>query len=482
MGEHCRFAMRSVLAILLALTLWVPGASLAEESPAQRLAQAIAYRTVSHQDLGAIDYAEFRRFHAFLRASFPRVFARLEVDVVNDYSLLLRWRGSDRQLPPVLFTAHMDVVPIEPGTLEDWSHPPFAGVIDGGRIHGRGALDDKQGLMGLLEAAEGLLAEGHVPRRDIVFAFGHDEEIGGLNGARELARLMEQRNWHFAWMIDEGGMVVADNPLLPERPVAMINVAEKGYLTLILVTTGEGGHSSRPPRISTIGRLSAALARIEDNPFEPRLPGPVAGMLRGMAPYMSQPERFVFNNLWLTGPFVARRMSQDRLTNSFVRTTTALTMFNAGIKENVVPQRAEARVNFRLLPGDTPEQLIQRIEAIVDDPAITITAKDWDRIPPVADHEAQGFRVIAAAVEPVYPEAVIVPSMLTATTDTRHYIDVADNHYRFRGMLIEAGQASSVHGTGEYITIESYRNSVAVAHRMLELASQPPRDAPQSGK
>ena len=441
-------------------------------SPAARLGEAIQFKTISYQDRSQIDFREFRRFHAFLRAAFPLVFSQLEVENVNGYSLLIRWPGSDPSLAPILFTAHMDVVPIEPGTEGDWEHPPFAGVVADGRIYGRGSLDDKQGLLGNLEAAESLLAEGFVPARTLVFAFGHDEEISGKDGAGKLAERMAEKGWHFAWMVDEGGMVVVDNPLLPDKPVAIINVAEKGYLTLTLVATGEGGHSSRPPRISTIGRLSAALERIENNPFPTRMVGPVAAMLETMGPHLAQPNRFFFSNLWLTGGVVADRMSEDPTTNSMVRTTTALTMFNAGIKENVVPQRAEAKVNFRLLPGDTPETVVAYITELVDDPAIEISYDQWDKIPGVSDYTGGGFAVISEAISAVYPEAVIVPSLLVATTDTRHYIDLTDNQYRFQGMLVSLSQASSVHGTNEYIDIQSYENAVEVARQMMILGAR----------
>jgi carboxypeptidase PM20D1 len=254
--------------------------------------------------------------------------------------------------------------------------------------------------------------------------------------------------------------------------MAIINVAEKGYLTLTLVATGEGGHSSMPPRRSTIGRLSAALERIENNPFPTRLVGPVEAMLDTLAPYVDQPERFFLGNLWLTGGLVADRLSEDPLMNSFVRTTTALTMFNAGVKENVVPQRAEAKVNFRLLPGDTPETVISRITAVVNDPDIQISHDEWDQLPGVSDYEGSGFAVIAQAVAVVYPEAVAVPSLMVATTDTRHYIDLTDNQYRFQGMMVATSQARSIHGTNEYLDIESYEDSIEVARQMMKLGTR----------
>lgn len=464
--------MSQIVPAVLAALLLGSSMSSAAASPAQRLGEAIRFQTISYQDRSRIDLEEFRRFHDFLRATFPRVFAQLEVETVNGYSLLLRWPGGDPALEPILFTAHMDVVPIEPGTEADWTHPPFAGVVADGRVYGRGSLDDKMGVLANLEAVESLLAEGFVPARTMVFAFGHDEEISGKEGAGKLAERMREQGWHFTWMVDEGGMLISDNPLLPDKAVAIINVSEKGYLTLTLVATGEGGHSSRPPKVSTIGRLSAALERIESNPFPTRMVGPVAAMLESMGPHLEQPNRFFFDNLWLTGGVVADRMSEDPMTNSFVRTTTALTMFNAGVKENVVPQRAEAKVNFRLLPGDTPETVVRYITELVNDPQIEISYDQWDKVPGVSDYSGGGFTVISEAISAVYPDAVIVPSLLVATTDTRHYIEVSDNQYRFHGVMVDSSQAASVHGTNEYVDVDSYENAIAIARQMMVLGAR----------
>jgi carboxypeptidase PM20D1 len=165
-------------------------------------------------------------------------------------------------------------------------------------------------------------------------------------------------------------------------------------------------------------------------------------------------------------------MADERLTIPFVRTTTALTMFNAGVKENVVPQRAEAKVNFRLLPGDTPEMVVAHVEKIVNDPLIEITYDRWDNVPEIADYEGSGFTVIAQAVAAVYPGAIVTPSLLTATTDTRHYIDLVDNQYRFHGIMIASSQAKSIHGTDEYIGVDSYEKSIAVARQMMEIGAR----------
>ncbi|MFK7976910.1 MAG: M20/M25/M40 family metallo-hydrolase [Halioglobus sp.] len=465
--------IRLYMSLTLAALITLPTMAQTVDQPeARRLAEAVKFKTISYQDRDLIVYEEFERLRAFLSSSFPRAFSSLSTELVNEHSLLMTWGGSDQKRKPILFTAHFDVVPVEPGTEKDWAYPAFAGVVADGRIYGRGTLDDKNGVLSLLEAVESLLAEGFTPKRSVVFAFGHDEEIGGRHGAKNLAKVMRDRGMQFAWMVDEGGLVIRDNPLLPDRPLAMINVAEKGYLTLTLTATGEGGHSSRPPVVSTIGRLSSALAKIEANPFPVRLIGPVEAMLERLAPYASQPERFVFNNLWLTGGMVAKQMARDQTTNSFVRTTTALTMVNAGVKENVIPQSAQAKVNFRLLPGDTQDSIVERITEIVDDPEIEITYDRWDNLPEIADHEAEGFAVIAQAVNSVFPEALVVPSLLTATTDTRHYIDLADDQYRFHGVEMVTAQANSIHGTNEYVDISSYLRSIEVAKLMITHGAQ----------
>jgi carboxypeptidase PM20D1 len=440
--------------------------------PAEHLAKAVSYQTISSQNPAEFDPAPFREFNAFLRTTYPAVFASLRVDIVNDYSLMLTWPGRDGEAGAILFTAHTDVVPIEPGTESDWTHPAFAGVIEDGVIYGRGTLDDKVGVISLLEAVSTLVEAGFQPRKTVVLAFGHDEEVSGEGGAALLAELMRERGLHFDWMVDEGGLVVTGSPVLPERPLAMINVAEKGYLTLILEAKGEGGHSSQPPLESTIGRLSRAMAKVEDNPFPAQIVPPVDAMLEALAPYAQQPRKWVMENLWLTSPMVAAQMAKDPASSAMVRTTTALTMFNAGVKENVVPQRAEARLNFRLLPGMTAEMVIDRVTELIDDPQVTIRHEPWVGRPGVADHEGEGFKALVEAVASVYPEAVSVPSLLVATTDTRHYRDLADNQYRFHGMRVPIEHVSGIHGTDEQITVESFINTVRIAELFIRNGSR----------
>ena len=459
--------------VLLALLL-LSVASLQAGPASENLAAAVRFATISHQDRNQIDEQAFLGLHAFLRKTYPQAFAKLEVKVINDLSLVLIWRGSDAALKPVLFTAHMDVVPVEPGTEADWTHPAFDGVIENGVIYGRGTLDDKLGVISLLEAVERLLTQGYVPTRSVVFAFGHDEEVSGVQGAGEIARYLQEEGFYFDWMVDEGGMMFKDNPLVPGAQVALIGVAEKLYLTLIFRVEGEGGHSSRPPRITTIGRLAAAVKKVEDNPFPARIVPPIDAMLERMAPHVDFPQSFLFDNLWLSDWLIARIMASNPTTASFVQTTTALTMFNAGVKENVIPQMAEARINFRLLPGDSAEMVIARVTELVDDPAVEITrAAQTARQAPVAEIDGAGFVKVSRAVEAVYPGTLVLPYMLPATTDVRHYLDLADNHYRFHGALIGMEQGAQIHGTDEQLAVASFERTVDIAVQMVQTGTQP---------
>ncbi len=463
--------LRKASAFAFSLHLFIASVY-AQASPADNLAQAVRFKTVSEQDHSKIDYSQFDQFHQFLQETYPLVFSQLNVERINDYSLLIQWPGSNPDKQAILLAAHMDVVPVEPGTEADWSYPAFDGVVADGKIYGRGTLDNKQGLIGWLEAAEQLLEQGFQPQRNVVFAFGHDEEISGYNGAAFIAKRMRELGLHFEWMVDEGGLIVADYPMVKDRPVALINVGEKRSFTITLITTGDGGHSSSPPAVSTIGRLAAALAKIEQNPFPTRIEGPVAAMLEGIAPYADQPTKALFNNLWLTGGLVSYQMGKDRNSAGFVRTTTALTIVNAGVKDNVIPQRAEAKINFRILPGDTPQSVVKAIKEIIDDENIEISFEEALPSAPVADYVGSGFKVMHSATQAVYPNAVVVPSLLFAATDTRHYIDLVDNIYRYYGVIMKLSQTKSIHGTDEFVSVESFDKSVEIAKEIIRRGSQ----------
>src|SRR5262245_15132884 len=169
----------------------------------ERLAQALRFRTVSHDDPSQDDPTQLVALREHLERSFPRVHAQLRREIVGGHSLVYAWPGKRPDLPPVLLMGHQDVVPVEDERA--WSQPPFGGVVAGGFVWGRGTLDDKQAVLGVLEASEALLAEGFVPARTVYLAFGHDEEASGRRGARRIAELFRSRGVRFAFVLDEGG-------------------------------------------------------------------------------------------------------------------------------------------------------------------------------------------------------------------------------------------------------------------------------------
>ncbi|WP_439135479.1 M20/M25/M40 family metallo-hydrolase [Pseudomaricurvus sp.] len=460
--------------LLVGALCWMPFSVAQTEEPpeaVEHLAQAIRIPTVSFQDQTQIDSQAFRDFRQFMQNTYPEVFSQLQVKSIAEHSVLLTWKGRDSSLKPVLFDAHYDVVPIERGTESEWSHPPFAGIIDEGYLWGRGALDDKVTVITTLEAIAELLKSGFQPERTLVFSFAHDEEIGGEQGATNIARYLKDRYGSLEFMVGEGGVVLSDNPFVPELPVAMVGLAEKTYVTLTLSAKGEGGHSSTPVDDNAIVRLAKAVTVLHENPFDPNLAPPVTDMLATLGEHVGGVQGFLMRNQWLSSPLLTWTMSRDRVSNALVRSTTAVTMFNAGIKENVISQKAEAKVNFRLLPGVSPEALIEDVKDIIDDPAITVTSGHWIPGPPVSDADGVGFQRVASAIQKVLPSAVVTPSMLTATTDTAHYVGLTKNIYRFHPYTLPMEDVGKVHGTDERIAIDSVETAVDLSVELIKQAA-----------
>ena len=459
--------------LFFTLAAWTAFTAAAPPPSAVHLSQAIQFRTISHQDPADLDPAPFVEFLAFLERTYPLVFSELEVDRIGGYSLLIRWPGSDPGMAPVLMDGHYDVVPVEPGTEGDWRFDPFGGDISDAYIHGRGALDNKAAVIVMLEGMEQLLRDGFAPERTLFFSIGHDEEVGGDVGAANIAASLEKQNVRFEFMLAEGGLIAEGHPLYPDGPVAQISLAQKGYVTLILSAEGEGGHAAAPTDNNAIVNLADAVSRLHHNPFEPRLGPPVSDMLEAFAPHVGGMTGFAFGNLWLTRPFVLSSMADDPVSRTMVRTTTAVTMFNGGIKENVIPQRAEARVNLRLLPGDTSESILSRVEEIIDDPAIEVTVARGGVIPRLADMSAPGYQKIASAIERVLPDAIVAPGLVPATTDSKHYEDLCDNVYHFQPFRLSLHDARSIHGTNERIRLDSMESSVALAIELIREVALP---------
>lgn len=228
----------------------------------EHLSQAIQYRTVSAQLRTNPEHEQFEGFIHWLAKTYPSVHKRLKPKKIGRYSMLYIWQGTQPDLPPILLSAHYDVVPVLPGSESLWSHQPFAGVVDDTHIWGRGALDDKSGVIAIMEAASLLVAKDYQPTRTVYLSITHDEEVGGKAGAKKVVEYLKENNIELAWSIDEGSFLLDGFFPGVELPVANINVAEKGSMRIELIAKGKGGHSSIPPKETAVGILSNAIVII----------------------------------------------------------------------------------------------------------------------------------------------------------------------------------------------------------------------------
>lgn len=436
---------------------------------AERLAKAVQYQTVSYEDKTGLQKEQFLGFQHFLEASFPEFHKATTREVIGDYSLLYTWKGKDNRKQPILLAAHTDVVPAENEPGSAWTNPPFEGRIADGFIWGRGTLDDKMTVMGILEAAEKMIGENYAPDQTIYIAFGHDEEIGGRHGAAKIAALLESRGVKLDYVLDEGLTITEGMVANISKPVALIGIAEKGCLSVELSVQSGGGHSMMPPRETAIGILSTAIARIEKKQFPKRLEVPVRKMFESLAPEMPFGMRMVFSNLWLFEGIVKQTLAAAPRTNALVRTTTAPTIFHAGIKENVLATQARAVVNFRLLPGDSIDQVLRTIRDVVHDSRVNIAVVERLKSEPssIADTESAGYKSVEQAIYKVFPDVIVVPGLVIAATDSRHYSALTTNILHFSPIRLQSDDLRRIHGKDERISMEDYENVVRFYIQLL---------------
>jgi len=444
------------------------------QAAAKRLAGAIPFRTVSSLDNPAGNDAEFDKLHAYLAEQFPKVHATLKKEVVGQKALLYTWAGSDPAAKPIALMAHQDMVPIAPGTEKAWSVDPFGGAIQDGFVWGRGTLDNKGNLFAQMEAIELLIGQGFKPTQTVYLVMGDDEEVSGLRGALPIAELLKSRGVRLDWVLDEGLLVL--DGVLPglSKPAALIGLAEKGYGTFFLSLDTAPGHSSMPPQHSAIGSMSAALARLEANPMPGGIQGVAAQMFGTLAPEMSGLNRVLLSNLWLTRRLVQGQLEKSPSSNAMLRTTTALTIVRAGNKDNVLPGRAEAAVNFRILPGDSIDSVEQHLKSALGNDAIQVKRYPGNSEPsPVSPTDSTGYRAIEQAVRQTFPDAVVAPGLMTAATDSRHFSLVSDAVYRFSPFRVKAEDLARFHGTNERVSIANYGEMIQFYQQLLRDTQQP---------
>jgi carboxypeptidase PM20D1 len=417
----------------------------------ERFKGAIKYKTISFTDQSLFDSAEFEGFHRYLHDIYPLVHEKLSLQKVAGYSLLYKWEGSDLSLAPYVLMAHQDVVPIEEASRNLWTVDPFGGEIKRDTIWGRGTTDDKINLIAIMESVEKLLKENFQPKRTIYLAFGHDEEVGGTAE-------LKSKNVTADLVLDEGGIITLDKVPGMTKPVALIGTSEKGYLSLQLKVEKNGGHSSMPEKETALDILAKALVTLRQHPFPADFAPSTEGFIAHVGPEMPFLQKMVFANTWLFKKVVIGIYEASPAGNAIVRTTAVPTIFQAGVKDNVVPTSVSAVVNFRLLPGDGSEKVIERVTQIVNDPRVNVTNMgDFFSEPTaISPEDGPGYKLVDEVIHRTFENTVTTPFMMIGGTDSRHMDGISKNIIKFSPVTDPIG----FHGIDERVSLRSYSESL----------------------
>jgi carboxypeptidase PM20D1 len=427
------------------------------DSALKHFTEAIQIKTISWADTLPIDTAEFIRFRHFMERAYPLVHQKMERRIFNEFSYLYELKGSDTSLQPYVLMAHMDVVPVEPGTESRWSHDPFNGEVIDNVIWGRGVADDKGSVIAIMEAAEELLRQNFQPRRTIYLSFGHDEEISGHKGAALISKWFLDQKIRPELVIDEGGEITLEQFPSLKRPVAAIAVGEKGYLSFELSVNVPGGHSSMPEKETSIDILNRALVKVREKQMPFRISPPMAELFERLAPGLPFTERMAMSNQWLFGGMLQKKFESDHVTNSLFHTTIVPTMLKAGVKDNVIPSSATAIVNSRNMIFDPEESVIAFMKKQINDDRVKITPFKANTNPsPMTPANGPAFKKVEEIIYKVMPDVIPVPYVLMGGTDSKHFTKVSDGVIRFNPSI----DAKGYHGIDERLPVSDFSRMI----------------------
>jgi carboxypeptidase PM20D1 len=449
----------------------IPAISIDEGLIAQHLSEAVKIPSVSKVDAEDVDRNPLLELRDWIERTYPLLSSTLKRTVINKYSLLFKWTGSENKLDPVLYNAHLDVVPVDEETLGKWTSKPFSGLIKDGYVWGRGALDMKNQLIALLETVEGLLKKGYTPKRTIYLVFGHDEEISGFEGAQKIAEQLILQGVKLAAVLDEGGMLTQRILTGAEEPIGLVGITEKGYLTLDISAYGKPGHSSMPPRQTAVGVIARALALMDDHPMPARL-NIISPMLLSVGHLLPFRMQLLIANTWLFKPIILKLMAKSTQMNALIRTTHAATMIEGGIKDNILPAAASAKVNCRLLPGDSIQDVIDHFTNVIGDPRVVISIDEkrggWEASP-VSSTNTPPYLSLDLVIRQVFDDVSVAPYACIAATDSRYFQPICENIYKFLPILITPESRSGIHGINERVSVESLGKMVVFMTRLMKV-------------
>ena len=443
----------------------------------KNLSDAIKIKTIAGKDPESTDYEVFFEFHRFLRERYPLMHEKLELTVLNRAALMFRWPGTARDKDPIALLAHQDVVPINEGTENDWTHPPFAGIDDGEFIWGRGALDMKNHLIAVMESVEALLAEGFQPERDVYILLGNNEEVmcaNEDNGAVVMCNYLAEKGVHLDCIVDEGGAILpVDVKGVIHKDLAGIGVAEKGYADIEVAVHAKGGHSSQAPNHTALGKLANVIRDIENHQFKAKISPMLWSMFDSIGRNVSFPARMVTCNLKLLKPALTKGLSYIPSAASMMRTTTGVTMASGSPQANVLPQRASIIVNFRIYPGQTVNDVLKHLKKVIRYKDVEINLlPGWKNPSKISPTDSRAFRKLGVICRSMNPNTIVAPYLVMGGTDACHYQDVCENIYRYSPFCVSTSLLLTCHGTNERIPVASMEAGVAFFKRYIRELSK----------
>ncbi|CAF3345866.1 unnamed protein product [Rotaria socialis] len=423
----------------------------------------LQFQTISYEENNQ-NFTELKHCRNFIKQHYDDLITKyskfVQLHDIAEYSLLYEIRGKNSNLKPFLLSAHFDVVPT--GNLSRWKYPPFDGHSDGQFIYARGTLDDKGSVFTMMEALKEYLNVHGQPSRTFYIGLTHDEEVGRA-GAMGIAKYLSKQPFghdgQFEFVLDEGTIILEEAFPTLHNPIAIIGVAEKGYMTIEYSISLPPGHSSMPTAPTAIGILARAVDKLEST-LQPSQfgRGPEISLLHSITPYLKFPLRLALSNIWLFGYLIQLALAQKPGTNALQRTTSAVTLISGGEKENILPTSASATINHRIHTADSCQKILENNRRIINDDRIVPRVKNCVEPSPSSPYgkDVYSYRIIEQTIRQTFDKdrqpIIVVPGLMLGATDSRSYTNLSKNLYRFSPFIYHHDDLDRLHGDNERMT------------------------------
>jgi carboxypeptidase PM20D1 len=291
-----------------------------------------------------------------------------------------------------------------------------------------------------------------------------------VNGCKILGQQLKERSIHLAGIVDEGGGISAGLAPGMRGPIALVAISEKGYLTVEFTVNSQPGHSSTPPRQTSIGILARALARLEAHPMPTHL-NRLRPMYHGIGRAAPLHIQISFANIWLFGPLLKRWLVPNPEMNASIRTTTALTIINGGVEDNTIPAEAKAIVNFRLLPGDTIAEVLWHVKKVIKDERVKFKPVEgkFNEALPMSPRNVAAYKGLKQVIAQVFDNPPVAPFVMLGGTDCQHFVPICDHIYRFTSLVMDESFRGLEHGIDERIPIDGMAKMVKFYAQLMQV-------------